>query len=146
LSVYADTSFLVSLYTLDANSTTAAAYMRRVQDALLVTPLCELELTNAIELRLFRREITVAQAKAALTAFESDMQSGGLTAAPLPAAVYQKARQLSRKHTAGIGARSLDILHVAAALALQAGIFYTFDRRQRDLAKAEGLSTPVRLP
>jgi predicted nucleic acid-binding protein len=145
LKAYADTSFLVSLYTFDANSATAAAHMRKAPDTLLVTPFGELELTNAIELRVFRRELTAARAKTALAAFESDMRGSVLTAAPLPAAVYQKARQLSRHHTAGIGARTLDMMHVAAALVLEASALYTFDRRQRDLAKAEGLSTPVRL-
>ena len=37
------------------------------------------------------------------------------------------------------GNRSYDILHVAAAMVLSATEFWSFDARQRDLAKAAGL-------
>jgi hypothetical protein len=57
--------------------------------------------------------------------------------------MYDVARQLSRRHTAKSGTRTLDILHVAAALVLHAESFYTFDRAQAQLARAAGLATPV---
>lgn len=57
MTAYADTSFLVSLYVLDANSALAAARMEQAKLPILLTPLGELELTNAISLRLFRREL-----------------------------------------------------------------------------------------
>ena len=59
MKAYADTSFLVSLYTPDVNSSTAAAHMKRLRAALPLTPLHELELLNALELRVFRGELTV---------------------------------------------------------------------------------------
>jgi len=40
------------------------------------------------------------------------------------------------------GHRSFDILHVAAALTIDAKQFLTFDENQRRLAEAEGLSVP----
>lgn len=143
--MYADTSFLVSLYTPDANSGIAARKMRGVRDEIVIMSFGEVELTNAIELRVFRRELTAAEVKLALAALESDVRDGVFTAAPVPAAMYEKARQLSRSHTAKMGTRTLDILHVAAALALKADAFYTFDRRQSDLAKAVGLFLPIRI-
>jgi predicted nucleic acid-binding protein len=140
LNAYADTSFLVSLYTPDANSVRAAAQMSRADVALLVNSFGEVELTNALELRVFRKEITRAQAAAAYTAFQQDIPSGVLYLIPLPAAVYEKAKHLSRKHTATLGVRTLDILHVAAALVSGVGAFHTFDANQRRLAKTEGLA------
>lgn len=47
--------------------------------------------------------------------------------------------KLSRRHSARVGARMLDVLHVASALDLKPDAFLTFDERQRKLAKAEGL-------
>jgi predicted nucleic acid-binding protein len=108
-------------------------------------PFGEAELTNAIKLRVFRREITAPQAQAALERLAAHIATGVFQATPVPAAVYDLARQLSRKHTATLGTRTLDILHVAAALVLQADSFYTFDRAQAQLAREAGLATPVRI-
>jgi hypothetical protein len=78
-------------------------------------------------LRVFRRELTASQAKAALAAFQADLVNGVFAATPAPAAIYQKARQLSCAHTAKIGTRTLDLLHVAAVPVLHATVFYTTD-------------------
>ncbi len=143
MKAYADTSFLVSLYSPDANSAAAAAQMDRPGNVLLLTPFGEVELTNALELRLFRKEVTAAEARAAGQAFQQDLAAGVLFLQPVPAAVYEMARRLARKHTARLGARTLDILHVAAALVLGADVFFTFDARQRRLARREGLRAPA---
>jgi hypothetical protein len=57
------------------------------------------------------------------------------------AAVFEKACQLSRKHSGRLGCRSLDILHVAAALVARASVMYTFDENQKKLAAAGRLRT-----
>jgi len=50
-----------------------------------------------------------------------------------------RAAQLSAAHTERIGARAIDLLHVAAALTQESELFLTTDERQAQLAKAEGL-------
>jgi predicted nucleic acid-binding protein len=139
LSAYADPSFLVSLYVLDANSALAAARMKRAKLPLVLTSLGELELVNAISLRVFRKEIKPSVAKSALALLRKDLESGVLMVRPLPVATFERAKQLARKRTPRLGTRSLDILHVAAALVLQASGFYTFDARRAKLATAESL-------
>jgi predicted nucleic acid-binding protein len=57
LSAYADTSFIVSLYVPDANSAEAARRMQQLSLPVLITPLSELELVNALQLQLFRQEV-----------------------------------------------------------------------------------------
>ena len=56
---------------------------------------------------------------------------------------FRLAARFSEGHSAAVGARSLDIsldiLHVAAAKALRAVEFVSFDGRQRTLAAAVGL-------
>ena len=145
MSSYLDSSVLTSLYAPDAHSAAAREYLRQADGPFLLTPFGEAEPTNAIELRVFRREITAAQARAALERPAAHMADAVLQAAPVPAAMYDVARQLSRRHTATLGARTLDILHVAAAMVLHADSFYTFDRAQAQLARAAGLATPVRI-
>jgi predicted nucleic acid-binding protein len=49
------------------------------------------------------------------------------------------AERLSAKHTATGGHRSMDILHVAAAVTVDATEFLTFNRNQARLASAEGM-------
>ena len=145
MSSYLDSSLLTSLYAPDAHSVAAREYLLQAAGPFLLTPFGEAELTNAIELRVFRREITAAQARAALARLAAHIADAVFHAAPVPAAVYDVARQLSRRHTATLGTRTLDILHVAAALVLHADSFYTFDRAQAHLARAAGLATPVHI-
>lgn len=139
MSVYADTSFLVSLYVLDANSERAATYIQQAKLPILLTAFGELELTNAISLRLFRRELTPSKIKAARALVHKDFVDGVLLTKLLATSSFEKAMQMARHRTPHLGTRTLDILHVASALELRAEMFYTFDHNQARLAKAEGL-------
>ena len=146
MTAYLDTSFLVSLYTLDANTAAALTAIHSAPGPFPLTSFCELELTNAIELRVFRSEISAAHSRQVLAAFSSDRVSGFLQSTPIQASVYDEAVRLSRRYTASTGTRTLDILHVAAALKLGLKTLYTFDRRQAQLARAAGLKTPIHIP
>jgi len=139
---YPDTSFLVSVYLTDAHSSEADRLMFEFRSSLVLTPLHELEFNNAVELAIFRGAITATQAVKARADFEQDVAHWTLQ--PLPVDTFARAVTLARRHTARRGTRSLDILHVAAALALGAEAFLTFDHRQHQLAKAEGLRAPPR--
>jgi predicted nucleic acid-binding protein len=139
LSAYADTSFIGSLYLQDANSTKITRMMQGAALPLLLTPLTEVELTNALFLQIFRKTLTAPQIYAAEALFREDLANGVFEMRPLSLAIFDKARLLSRKQTPRMGTRALDVLHVASALVLQAGTLYTFDRNQRKLAEAEGL-------
>jgi len=142
LSAYADTSFLVSLYVLDANSALAAARMEQAKLPILLTPIGELELTNAISLRLFRRELPSSKVKAAQALVRKDFSDGVLLLKPLPEGLFDRAMQMARRRTLQSGTRTLDVLHVASALKLQAEMFYTLDHNLEKLARAEGLPVP----
>ena len=137
--IYADTSFLVSLYIQDANSARAAT-MATKSLPIYLTPVAEHELRNAVRLCVFRRQITSAQREKALFDLENDLTAGVLHAVPLDwPKTLRHAEALGRDHTELVGARGMDLLHVASALALRAKRFVTFDDRQRQLAKLAGL-------
>ena len=141
MNVYADTSFLVSLYSSDSNSLRAVSEINRLKPTILLTPLGELELTNAFELRVFRRLTTLREVKAVRAKILEHIEAGFFNLRPMPEAVYQRARQIAGRQSAKLGLRALDILHVSSALLFHAEIFLTFDLRQLELASAEGLKT-----
>ena len=140
MNAYADTSFLISLYGRDPHSPAALAEVRGHKPIFVLTPFVEIEFTNALELRVFHKEWVPAEARAVREEFVQDLSSGVLRIERLPDEVFVLARRLSRRHTAKVGTRSLDIIHVASALLLRPDVFYSFDERQRRLAEAEGLT------
>lgn len=136
MSSYLDTSFLVSLYSMDANSAAAVQSLQTVTGALLITTFAELEFVNAMGLRVFRKEISAAAARSSVADFEQDLHTGILQLKPLTEQLFGSARELSRRTTHRLGTRAADLLHVAAALELGSDSFLSFDRQQRKLAQS----------
>jgi predicted nucleic acid-binding protein len=144
MKAYADTGFLCSLYAPDAHTGAVVARIERETLPLPFTWLHQLEFRNALRLRVFRREITPAQRDASLNAMLADLAAGVLVHAATPLTdLTTEAERLSALHSETLGTRSLDIVHVAAALVLGLSEFLTFDRRQHSLALAAGLKAPV---
>ena len=135
MRAYADTSFLVSLYSPDANSAAAARTMQASTGDRFLTTFGELEVVNALGLRVFRKEASAAQAQFSLSDFEKDLRDRIFQLRGLPEPVFERARQLSRQTTAKLGTRTADLLHVAAALELGVDYLYSFDQQQRKLAQ-----------
>ena len=136
MNIYVDTSFLVSLYSLDGNSVAAVRIMDDSDGQRFVTTLGVLEVINALELRVFRRELAVAQAQSSLNDFERHLSDGVFQLRGFPDTVFEQARRMSLQTTAKMGTRTGDLLHVAAALELGADYLYSFDQKQRKLAQA----------
>ena len=135
---YADTGFLVSLYVSDVHSAAATALVKS-NPVFFLTRLLETEFVNALELRVFRKELTPREARLVQDQFLHDQAAGVFRSEPISAEVWENALILARRHSAVVGARTLDILHVATALVLKPDVFFTFDKRQRAVAKAEHL-------
>jgi predicted nucleic acid-binding protein len=138
LIAYADTGFLVSLYGQDDLSATAAELVKS-EPVFMLTPVGEAEFINALELRVFRKEWTRREARSVRDVFLQHQAAGVFRPAPLGSEVWEKALALARRHSSKLGARTLDLLHVASAILLKPDVFYSFDKRQRKLAKAERL-------
>jgi predicted nucleic acid-binding protein len=141
---YADTGLLCSLYAPDVHTARAIACLGKQVQPLPIVWLHQLEVRNALRLRVFRREITGTQRDNSLNALLADLANGVLvTASPPLTAVLTEAERLGALHSETFGTRSLDILHVAAAIVLGSREFLTFDHRQASLARAAGLIVPV---
>jgi len=139
LSTYADTSVLVSLYVFDDNSPKASALFADASFPLLLTPLLEAEIVNAFYLRIFRKESGEKQIRTSLELFGKDVRAGVFELKSFSNDIFRQASQISSRRTAKVGTRTLDLLHVASAVFLQTEKFCTFDKKQAELARAEGL-------
>ena len=140
MSVYIDTGILVKSYVFEANSPEAIAIIEAAGDPLIFSHLHGIEIPNAIRLKRFRREITEAEEAEAIRVFHADINAGRLARPEYDLAeVFNRAERLSAQHSGTIGSRSLDVLHVAAALECGCAGLASFDERQRRIANLAGL-------
>lgn len=150
MTVYADTSFLCSIYRKQVHTPQALAYRETLTSPLPFTRLLEFEFIQAIRLQIFLHEsdrtrgYTVNAADQMIADWEADIAAGFNALVPADTdAILRLARTYSLQHTACGGHRTLDILHVATAVHLGASTFLTFDARQRKLARHAGLDVPL---
>jgi len=94
-----------------------------------------LELRNALQLRVFRKELTLATAQEAQLIWEKNLADGHFQVCPLPETWLKRSHTIAQHTTARLGVRSLDLIHVASALELEADTLFSFDERQRKLAR-----------
>jgi hypothetical protein len=150
MRAYADSSFILRLVTPEANSPAVVAEYRRLDSPrLFYLPLHALEARNAILQRAFhqRRSISSGERQhvarerdAALARLEHLVSRRALVEVTVDMdAAIARAASLSTAHTERLGARAIDLLHVASALTLESELFLTTDNRQAHLARAEGL-------
>jgi predicted nucleic acid-binding protein len=146
LSVYVDTGILVKSYIFEGDSPEAIAIIDAAGDPLVFSHIHGIEIPNAIRLKRFRGEITKPEEAAAIRVFRSDVDAGRLARPDYDLVeVFIRAERLSAKHSGDIGSRSLDVLHVAAALECGCASLASFDERQRRIAGLAGLKLlPVR--
>ena len=138
--IYVDTSVIVKLYIKEKYSRDTSIWLKKNNEAIPLTSFHELELINAIHLKQFRTEITPDQTRLIMSRFEAHETSGIYYRPQLDwSAIFSHAIDLSKMHSADMGSRSLDILHVASALSMNADRFLTLDDRQTRLAALAGL-------
>jgi predicted nucleic acid-binding protein len=96
---------------------------------------------HAISQHVFRKEISATEARRARADLEGDLGIGLWLKVDMPESVWATCADLARRYGPILGVRTLDSLHVAAALELRGKSFWTFDERQAKLAQAVGLQT-----
>jgi predicted nucleic acid-binding protein len=138
--IYIDTSVIVKLYVKEQYSRESSNWLRHRDEAIPLTPFHEVEFTNAIKLKRFRKEMTGRQVGAVLERFKEHELRGVFYRPQIHwADTLSLAIDLSTEYTEKIGSRSLDVIHVALALSLKADGFLTFDDKQSNLAIRAGL-------
>jgi uncharacterized protein len=119
---YLDTSAAVKLIVQEAESDALAAELRSTEPELVACLLLETELR-----RLVAREVALTQRAV------SDLLRG-VDLHELPPPLFTEAGLLPGDHL-----RSLDALHLAAAIRLEVDLVVTYDQRMADAATALGL-------
>ena len=139
--VCCDTSFLRSLYGTDVHTPVASAELLRLQAPLLLTSLNLFEFNNSLRFAECRKLLPRGKSTLLQSTMQRDLQAGKVAQAVWCglAKAMVEAKRLSTGHTLTGGHRSFDVLHVAAAIHLQADVFLTFDANQRSLALSAGL-------
>jgi predicted nucleic acid-binding protein len=139
--IYCDTSFLVALYLPEESFEPQARTISAAFEQGIPYPwLLELELCNTVYRGLGRSLYDKRTCTAVLKQISADKDAGILWSAPIDTAIlFGRALDLSKRFTPIHQSRSLDILHVAAALEFKADAIASFDHRQRKLALSAGL-------
>jgi predicted nucleic acid-binding protein len=137
--VYLDTSALLKLYVREPGSELVQRLIESQDEPLPVWEIQEMELLNALRLKVFWKEIEAAEADRQAKLFEARKRRGlYYTPEVVRGELMATFRELSAL-TSELGCRTMDVLHVAFAMQLQPKVFVSFDSRQRKLALASGL-------
>ena len=140
MTIYADSSFLVSGYVQDTHSAEAVRRMG-LHPPIWITQLNRTELAHAIHQYVFRGKLSLAESQRDWNNFLRDCVQGIWIPVDLPEKTWETSIDLARRYGPSLGVRTLDSLHVSCALELKAERFWTFDERQARLAEAVGLDT-----
>lgn len=139
MTTYADSSALIPLYVNERFSESADAALRQ-GGSIPFTALHRLEIPNALERLVGRELMSREECDAVHRQLRDDIDSHRLTPISIDLdEVFAQASALSTRYSAKYLARSLDLLHVAAAHAANCTRFISADDGQLAVAKASGL-------
>ena len=140
MSLYYDSGVLVKLYVREELSDAVARFLAERREAIVINNLHEIEIRNALRLKRFREEIDDEQLAASMAMLSSDLAARRLIRTAVDwQSVFAEAERLSAPATTGTGVRSIDLLHVGAALSRGASGLVSLDNRQRAAAGFAGL-------
>ena len=137
--LYLDTSALLKLYIREAGSEAVQIAVESQDEPLPVWEIQEMELMNALHLKVFWGDITAKQAAAQVELFQQRKERGIYWQPEVRRGEIMTLFRSLCRETARLGCRTLDVLHVACAVHLAASSFLTFDERQRRIAAHAGL-------
>ena len=138
--IYWDSSLIVKLYIREEQSPAVVQTVKSIDLAIPFTHLHDLEINNALNLKLFCGEVEKSEVDYLRKKIQTHEEVGVYYRPSLDwTDIFRAANDFSNRHTSRIDVRSLDILHVAIAISIGAESFMTNDIRQRLLATAVGL-------
>jgi predicted nucleic acid-binding protein len=136
--VYVDTSALIKRYITEANSDEFDAFFM-ARTPLAISRMTLVEMRCALARRRRKNEITALLEEQAMDEVRTDIQDGALTVHPINDDQVVHALHLIEQ-VAPLPLRTLDALHLSAALRLNSHEFATADISQADAAKSLGMT------
>lgn len=138
--LYLDTSALLKLYIREEGSVEVQNLVAGQFDPLPVWEIQEMEFVNALNLKVFWRDITPKQAEQQQDLFEQRKGRGLYFMPEIARSELMGIFRRLTRDTPKLGCRTMDILHVSCAIQLEVDSFVSFDERQTKLAKKAGLA------
>lgn len=142
MSVYWDTSCLLKLYCREPDSEEYLKRMERNTEPLFTSSITLTELYFALLQKESRSETGSEKAKDIYKDFEADLSQGLIIQIPMGTKLFKQSREIADKcynMQPPIPLRSLDGIHLAAALQAQCHTLVTTDQRMRAAAALLGL-------
>ena len=141
MSLYYDSGVLVKLYVREDRSDEVTRFIARRGESVAVNRLHELEIRNALRLKRYREEIDDAQLAASLGMIAADFAARRLVRRDVDwRVIHDEAERLSAVTASTVGVRTIDVIHIAAALTQVATGLVSFDRRQLAAARQSRLA------
>lgn len=134
MTVYADASLLVPLFTADAFTPLAMAYVRAVRPAIVLSDFASAEFASSVARKTRMAAMTSEEARTAFTSFDAwaSQQTTRVQTAPSDLTAAEGfIRRLD------LNLRAPDAINIAIAIRLGAELA-TFDARMADCARALG--------
>ena len=142
MQAYYDTGALVPVYVEEVFSDAIATHIEGRNEVIPLNLFQQLELENALRLKVFRGEIEDGRCRAVLKKIRSNLDEGKFALRPVDwILAMEEARRLGARVTGHWGCRTLDLVHVAVAVQWQCAVFVTADDRQLKAARSAGLET-----
>ncbi|MGB1127316.1 MAG: type II toxin-antitoxin system VapC family toxin [Opitutales bacterium] len=140
--LYLDTSALLKLYVLEPGSKAVQESVAGQSEPLPVWEIQEMELNNALQLKVFWKELTAKEVAYQWSLFTQRKASGFYYMPEIRRPRLMSEFSSLAGLTPQLGCRTIDIMHVACACQLQPQQFISFDERQKKLAREAGLNVP----
>ena len=137
VGIYLDSSALAKLYVPEPESDRLEAFLRGRRD-LLISELTITEVLSAVSRRRREGMLSASQALEIRDAVLADADSGSFHRLDMSPVMHREAERLLF-HIESVALRTLDALHVAAALLGSATYIVTYDARMRTAALHAGL-------
>lgn len=137
--LYLDTSAFLKLYVRESGSALVQKLISDQSDPLPVWEILEMELNNALLLKVYWKELSQSEAEIQQGLFQQRKARGMYFVPEVARAEWMADFRRLSALTPELGCRTMDILHVAFACQLRPDGFISFDKKQRKLARAAGL-------
>jgi len=136
--MYLDTSVAVAIYAREANSDALEAILAG-GDGFFSSELLRAEMSGALLVKEKNKLISAALRAEILAKFEEHLSEGAVQLIPLNDLLVAEAIELMTQVYPDVLLRTLDAIHLATALSVEAGPLFTRDKRMLDAARKLGI-------
>lgn len=133
--MFLDTSALIPLFTPESDSARCEAIVSGHPEGLVASELIIGEMTGAVLAKEKIRLLTTAQREAVMAKLDEQIAEGVLRLVPVNGVIVREAAEVMRQVYPDVLLRTLDAIHLATYLSIEAGPLFTRDKRMLDAAR-----------